>query len=123
MVYHRYSWKALEILLREGQGAFWNFSDLLQRHSEAQTGSPVTYSYSRRSVRELLRGFAVESVVVDHIFPYRIPDYLQYRYVKVWYFRYLPPSIFRWLESRLGWHLCVEAHFEGMNACRSEVAC
>jgi ubiquinone/menaquinone biosynthesis C-methylase UbiE len=123
MVYHRYSWKALEILLREGKGAFWKFSDLLQQYSEAQTGSPVTYSYTRRSVFELLRGFTVDTVAVDHVFPYRIPDYLQYKYVKVWYFRYLPHSVFRRLESRLGWHLCVEAHFEGTNAFGSEMPC
>ena len=111
MVYNRYSWKALEILLREGHGAFWNFPELLQRHSEAQTGSPVTYSYTRRSVRKILRGFVIDSLKVDHIFPYRIPDYVQYRYHKVWYFRPMPEQAFRWLENRFGWHLCVTAHF------------
>jgi SAM-dependent methyltransferase len=113
MVYHRYSWKGLEILIREGHGAFWRFSELLERYSEAQTGSPVTYSYSRHSVRELFRGFVVDSVSVDHIFPYRIPDYVQYRYVRAWYFRHMPQSAFRWLEKCLGWHLCVNAHFPG----------
>src|SRR5215472_10297008 len=47
MVYHRNSWKALEILLREGRGAFWRLSELVERYSEAQTGSPVTYTYTR----------------------------------------------------------------------------
>lgn len=111
MVYHRYSWKALEILLREGHGAFWKFSELVERHSEAQTGSPVTYSYTSQSVRKLLRGFVIDSISVDHIFPYRVADYVQYRYIKVWYFRYLPNFALRWLEKRLGWHLCVNAHF------------
>ena len=111
MVYHRNSWKALQILLREGHGAFWKFSELLERHSEAQTGTPVTYSYTPRSVRDFLSGFAVDSVAVDHIFPYCIPDYLQYRYVKLWYFRYLPAPLFRWLERHFGWHLCINAHF------------
>jgi hypothetical protein len=31
------------------------------------------------------------------------------RYIKQWYFRYLPKSMFRSLEQRLGWHLCVTA--------------
>jgi ubiquinone/menaquinone biosynthesis C-methylase UbiE len=113
MVYHRYSWKALEILLREGHGAFWKFSELVERHSEAQTGSPVTYSYTRRSVRKLLRGFAIDSILADHIFPYRVADYVQYRYVKIWYFRHLPNFAMHWLEKRLGWHLCVNAHSTG----------
>jgi SAM-dependent methyltransferase len=111
MVYHRYSWKALEILMRNGHGAFWKFSELIERHSEAQTGSPVTYSFTRRNARELLRGFVVDSISVDHIFPYSIPDYIQYRYIRVWYFRLLPKSAFNWLEKTLGWHLCVTAHF------------
>ena len=111
MVYHRNSLKALQILLREGHGAFWRFSQLLERYSEAQTGSPVTYSYTARTVRELLHSFITDSVAIEHIFPYRIPDYLQYRYVRIWYLRYLPAPLFRALERRLGWHLCVNAHF------------
>jgi len=113
MVYHRYSWKALEVLIREGHGNFLRFSELLQRHSEAQTGCPVTYVYTRRSVRELLRGFAVDSVSIEHIFPYRIPDYIQRQHKKAWYFRVLPAAAFRWLEKRAGWHLCVTARFVG----------
>ena len=123
MVYHRYSWKALEILFRGGHGAFWKFSELLERHSEAQIGSPVTCSYTRRTVCELLRGFRVDSVSIEHIFPYRIPDYVQYRYVKRWYFRVLPDAMFHWLERRAGWHLCVTAHFAGEADCSVEASC
>ncbi len=113
MVYYRYSWKALEIVLREGHGAFWKFTELVERHSEAQTGSPVTYSYTRRSVQKLIQGFKADAISVDHIFPYRVEDYIQYRYVTKWYFRCLPKSAMRWLEKRMGWHLCVDAHFDG----------
>jgi ubiquinone/menaquinone biosynthesis C-methylase UbiE len=111
MVYQRNSWKGLQILLREGHGAFWKFSELVERHSEAQTGSPVTYIYTPSTVRKLLQGFITDSVASEHIFPYRIPDYLQYRYVKLWYFRHLPAPVFRWMEQNFGWHLCVNAHF------------
>ena len=109
MVYHRYSWKVLWILVNFGKLAFWKLDELIARHSEAQTGCPVTYSYSRRSVRDLLAGFTVRREVVDHIFPYRIPEYKRYEYKKVWYFAMLPQGVFRWIEKRLGWHLCVEA--------------
>jgi ubiquinone/menaquinone biosynthesis C-methylase UbiE len=117
MVYHRNSWKALEILLREGRGAFWRLSELLERHSEAQTGSPVTYTYTRRTIRELLRGFVVDSISINHIFPYRISDYIQYRYVKVWYLRHVPGLALRWLERNAGWHLCVTAHLATESDC------
>jgi hypothetical protein len=99
----------LWILLTEGKGAFWNLDKVVARNSEAQTGCPVTYTYTPASVRTLLRGFQVENVFVDHIFPYRVSDYVQYRYVKEWYFRILPPPVFRWLERHYGWHLCVTA--------------
>jgi len=46
---------------------------------------------------------------VDHIFPYRIPEYVQYRYIKEWYFDLLPGRIHRGLERHFGWHLCVTA--------------
>jgi predicted membrane channel-forming protein YqfA (hemolysin III family) len=54
----------------------------------------------------------VKEVMIDHIFPYSIPDYIQYRYVKVWYFRWMPERLFRWLEHHVGWHLCVVAAVE-----------
>jgi len=34
---------------------------------------------------------------------------VQYRYVKEFYFRAMPPTMFRALERRLGWHLCITA--------------
>ncbi|MEP6923478.1 MAG: class I SAM-dependent methyltransferase [Pyrinomonadaceae bacterium] len=110
MVYYRYSWKVLWILLRYGKGQFWKLDELIARHSEAQTGCPITYSYGSKSVKELIGdNFKVENIQIDHVFPYRIPDYVQYRYVKEWYFRFLPQTVFRAFEKTFGWHLCVTA--------------
>lgn len=109
MMYHRLSWKVLWIVLGYGRGQFWKLNDLVARHSEAQTGCPVTYIYSRQELRRLLHDFPHIQMHVDHIFPYRIPDYVDYRYVKVWYFRWMPDKLFRWLEQRFGWHLMADA--------------
>jgi 2-polyprenyl-3-methyl-5-hydroxy-6-metoxy-1,4-benzoquinol methylase len=111
MVYHRHSWKVLWILTAEGRGRFWDADELIAKYSEAQTGCPVTYSYSRKQARELVEssGFRVEEVSVDHVFPYRARDYVQYRYVKVPYFRWMPESLFRAFERQFGWHLMVTA--------------
>jgi 2-polyprenyl-3-methyl-5-hydroxy-6-metoxy-1,4-benzoquinol methylase len=111
MVYHRYSWKVMWILLTEGKGRFWKLPELVARNSEAQTGCPITFTYTRREVRELCKrhGFRVTEISVDHIFSYRIPDYVRYRYNKVLYFRWMPQPAFRWLERLIGWHLCVTA--------------
>jgi len=109
MVYHRYSWKVLWVLVKFGKGAFWKLDELIARHSEAQTGCPVTFSYSRQSVRDLLAGFSVQQARVDHIFPYSIPEYKRYEYRKAGVFRWMPAFLFRTLERLCGWHLCVTA--------------
>ena len=109
MVYHRRSWKVAWILLTEGGGKFWRLQELVAKNSEAQTGCPVTYAYSRREGHQLLErhAFRVTDVRVEHIFPYRISDYVEYQYVKEWYFRWMPQPLFRLLERGFGWHLCL----------------
>jgi ubiquinone/menaquinone biosynthesis C-methylase UbiE len=111
MVYHRNSWKVLWILLTEGRLRFWNLDRLIADHSEAQTGCPVTYTYSAASGRAWIEGagFRVTDVAIDHIFPYKISEYVQHRYCYVWYFRWLPKQAFRWMERHWGWHLCLTA--------------
>lgn len=115
MLYHRYAWKVFWLLLTAGKGQFWKLAEVVARHSEAQTGCPVTYTYSRRAARRLLEqhGLHITDMWVDHIFPYRIEDYKAYRYVKEWYWRCLPQKAFRWLERHLGWHLCITARPRG----------
>ena len=111
MVYNRRSWKVFWILMTCGHGAFWRLERIVAENSEAQTGCPVTYTYSRRQFRKILEGlgYRVTDMFVDHIFPWRIRDYVQYRYVKNWYFRWMPEAAFHRLERMLGWHLCVTA--------------
>jgi 2-polyprenyl-3-methyl-5-hydroxy-6-metoxy-1,4-benzoquinol methylase len=111
MVYHRRSWKVLWILAAEGHGRFWDADELITKYSEAQTGCPVTYSYSRSEGRELVEParFQVTEVSVDHVFPYRVRDYVEYRYVKEPYFRWMPEPLFRAFERRFGWHLMITA--------------
>jgi SAM-dependent methyltransferase len=111
MVYYRYAWKVFSVVFTHGRGQFWRMSEIVARHSEAQTGCPITYTFTHRTARELVErgGFRVIDMWVDHIFPYRVADYVQYRYVKALPFRWLPPSLTRQLETRFGWHLCLTA--------------
>ena len=113
MIYHRYAWKVLWAVVTQGKGQFWRLEEIVAQNSEAQSGCPITYIYSRRQAREMLAnaGFRVESMRVEHIFPYRIPDYIEKRYVKEWYFRWIPAPLFRKLERVLGWHLCIAARY------------
>lgn len=121
MMYHQRSWKVASILLRRG----WEIplrqitvGGLVARYSEAQTGCPVTYVYTPTTLAALLdeAGFSVETTVVDHIFPYRIPEYTHYEYRRTALFRLMPSHLFRWLEARYGWHLCVTARPKGAEA-------
>jgi len=111
MVYYRYAWKVLSVVLTEGRGQFWRASEIVARNSEAQTGCPVTYTYTRRTARTLVErgGFRVTDMWVDHIFPYRVSEYTHYRYIKALPFRWLPSPAIRQLEKRVGWHLCLTA--------------
>lgn len=110
MVYHRFSWKVFWIL----KGRFWRTDELVAQYSEAQTGCPVTYIYSKAEAKSWLErhGFKVEEMFVTHIFPYKISDYKEYRYVKNWYFRWMPKAIFHKLERLFGWHLMITARKE-----------
>jgi hypothetical protein len=111
MVYHRMSSKVLALLISEGRGKIWKLDEVVARGSEAQTGCPVTYCYSQRSARDWLAGadFAVTDSRVDHIFPYRVSEYVAYRYVKNWWWRSLPEPVFRGIERAFGWHLLLTA--------------
>jgi len=109
MLYAKWSWKVVWIILKYGKGAIWRSDELVSKYSEAQTGSPVTYYYSFRGVRWLLRDYDVTEMHKDHIFPYEIDKYVKYEYRWVWYFRWLPTPWFSWLERRLGWHILINA--------------
>jgi 2-polyprenyl-3-methyl-5-hydroxy-6-metoxy-1,4-benzoquinol methylase len=111
MVYHRHSWKVFWILMGYGKGQFWRLKQLVAKHSEAQTGCPVTYTYTREEGRRLIEssGFRATGQFVDHIFSYRIPEYVKYEYVKSWPWNWIPHPVFRWMEHRWGWHLCLTA--------------
>lgn len=109
MVYHRRSWKVFWILLTQEHGRFWNADERIAKHAEAQIGCPVAFTYTRAEGRALVEraGFRVREVQADHVFPYRVRDYVAYRYVKEPYFRVVPARMFRSFERAFGWHLLI----------------
>jgi len=109
MLYSKWSWKVFWIIARYGKGAFWNANKLVRTYSEAQTGCPVTYYYSFGQIRHLMKDYQIIKISKDHIFPYIIDKYINYGYQRVWYFDWMPASLFRWLERHFGWHTLVVA--------------
>lgn len=109
MVYNRWSYKTLSICLRGLLHGRTDFARLIAEESEAQFGSPVTFVYTAAEAADLLRGLTVQRQWVDHIFPYIIKDYVQYKYRKQWWFRLMPDPVFQWLSHWLGWHRLIVA--------------
>jgi len=91
--------------------AKWSIKYLLRQQLEAQAGCPVAHVYTVHQVRRMLvkQGLEVVSIRKTHIFPYQVPDYVQHRYVKHWYYSWMPRPLFTLLERLLGWHLLVVA--------------
>lgn len=92
MLYAKYSWKHL----------------FTRQQPEAQAGCPYVKWYSMRSAKHLVEscGFRVTSIQKTHIFPWRIPDYTQYRYKRAFPWNIVPHE---WLEPYLGHHLLIKA--------------
>lgn len=113
MLYHRRSWKVLLILLRNWKQLLQGKSvdQVVAMESEAQSGCPVTWTFTKASAQTLLEscGFEVENMEIAHIFPYRVEDYVNYRYIKEWWWRWMPARLFHWLERRIGWHILITA--------------
>lgn len=118
MVYHRRSIRVLEILLSsfcaivKGKVKFGKgFVDrLVALRSEAQYGCPITNTFTKESITEMLYPYFEPIVMqIEHIFPYQIQSYIKNEYKKKWIYRYMPTSWFRWLETHFGWHLCIDA--------------
>ncbi|ELR16952.1 methyltransferase [Acanthamoeba castellanii str. Neff] len=109
MLYSKVSFKLFFLMKETGEWDFSKMDQLIAKYSEAQTGCPVTYTYTFDDVRRLLEGFEVVEMTKDHIFPWKIDDYKQHRYVKEDYWKDVDEATFRQLEQELGWHTLVRA--------------
>jgi 2-polyprenyl-3-methyl-5-hydroxy-6-metoxy-1,4-benzoquinol methylase len=109
MVYSRISYKLFWIMKEENIWDMSRIDEIVARNSEAQTGCPVTYTYTDESVRELLEGFRVFDVHKAHIFTWDIEPYKRYEYQKAPEWANVSDDELARLERELGWHLLVTA--------------
>ena len=86
---------------------YFEIKDGLDQY-EAQSGVPIANVYTNEEVHQLLSKFKDIEIVQEHIFPYKIDEYKQYKYVKKDYFEVMPDAVFKCLEKNLGWHLCIK---------------
>lgn len=109
MVYSKISYK-LFYLMREA--GIWDFSlidDLVSYYSEAQSGCPITYSYTFEGARRLFSDFDIINIEKTHIFPWNIQKYIKYEYEKENCFKNISDDFFKELEAELGWHMLINA--------------
>jgi ubiquinone/menaquinone biosynthesis C-methylase UbiE len=109
MVYSKVSWKLFWLMIENNVTNLSNTDALIQEYSEAQTGCPVTYTYTFEEITEILNryGFQVINIWKDHIFSYEIKDYKNGHYIKDKYFANMNPDLFKSFEKDLGWHTMV----------------
>lgn len=109
MVYAKLSYKVLN-LMREAH--VWDFSaldNLIASYSEAQTGCPVTYSYTLEGAKRLFSDFDILDIKKSHIFSWDIPKYISYVYEKEDCFKNISDEFFHEIEDELGWHILIKA--------------
>ena len=110
MVYARVSYKLFAIMREENTWDMSRIDELVARRSEAQTGCPVTYTYSEETVRQLLDDFDIDEVRKAHIFTWEIDSYKRYEYRKAAEWANVSDAELARLERELGWHLLIRAH-------------
>jgi SAM-dependent methyltransferase len=112
MVYSRVSYKLFWIMKEERVWDMSRIDELVARHSEAQTGCPVTYTYSDDTARALLEGLRILDMHKAHIFTWDVDAYTRYEYRKAPEWTHVSDQELARLERELGWHLLVRATLE-----------
>jgi SAM-dependent methyltransferase len=109
MVYAKACYKLFWIMKEENVWDMGRADELVARNSEAQSGCPVTYSYTFADARRLLAGFDILDMRKAHIFTWDIPTYKKYEYKKDPAWAGVSDEQLTELEKELGWHLLITA--------------
>lgn len=109
MVYSKISYKLFYFMKETGIWNMESIDELISMYSEAQTGCPITYSYTYEEARKLFSDYQIIEIKKDHIFPWNIEKYIDYKYVKDEQFKNISDELFKDLESELGWHMLIKA--------------
>lgn len=109
MVYSKISYKLFYLMRETGVWDFGKLDELISSYSEAQTGCPITYSYTIEGAKKLFSDFEILDIRKAHIFPWNIQKYIKYEYEKEDCFKAISDDLFAELESEIGWHMLIKA--------------
>jgi len=107
MFYSKISWKGLSFYLKYGWKFNFNYKDTIKFFAEAQLDSPIAEVYSLKDLKNMFKDFNIVKIEKNHIFSYKIKDYIEGKLNKTLIFKFMPRSIFNWLKSKLGWHYLI----------------
>ncbi len=105
MLYSRFSYKLFWLMNGYDQWTFENVDTLVQQYSEAQSGCPVTYTYTFDEIKELISPyFNVDKIWKDHIFIWDIENYKKNIFIRDTPFNNVSDDYLQKLCKELGWH-------------------
>lgn len=111
MLYTKFSYKLFQVMREHGLWDFSRLDAIIAKYSEAQSGSPVTYTYTYEEARDMFSkcGFKITDMWKDHIFQYDIEKYRENILEELPEFKGMSLKTLTQMKSELGWHLMIKA--------------
>jgi ubiquinone/menaquinone biosynthesis C-methylase UbiE len=109
MLYSRVSYKLFRLMHIMDQWDLSKIDELMSKYSEAQTGCPVTYTYTFDQIKTLLSDFEILEMYKAHILTWEINAYKKHEYNKDDTWENVGLNQYTELEKELGLHTLVRA--------------
>lgn len=105
MLYSRFSYKLFWLMKEMSNWRLNNANELIQMYSEAQSGCPVTYTYTFDEICNLVSPwFSVDKIWKDHIFMWDIESYKKNIFKREEAFEGVSDEYLTQMKKELGWH-------------------
>jgi ubiquinone/menaquinone biosynthesis C-methylase UbiE len=105
MLYSRFSYKLFWLMNTMDNWKLNNTDELIQNYSEAQSGCPVTYTYTFDEIEDLVGPwFKVNKIWKDHIFMWDIESYKKNIFKRDTAFEGVSDEFLTKMKKELGWH-------------------
>ena len=109
MLYSKVSYKLFWLMHEMEKWDMSKIDEIMSRYSEAQTGCPVTYTYTFDEIYKLLDNFNITHISKAHIFTWDIGSYIKHEYKKDTAWENVSLVQYIKLEKELGLHTLVRA--------------
>jgi ubiquinone/menaquinone biosynthesis C-methylase UbiE len=105
MLYSRFSYKLFWLMKEYNEWSFSDADSLVQNYSEAQSGCPMTYTYTFDEIKDLISPYLeIQSIWKDHIFMWDIENYKKNIFIRDTPFQSVSDEYLTKMKKELGWH-------------------